>query len=244
MTQENENMSIWSQLCVTPPEHARPSTITQNDGTRLTLVKSQYRLQKLTEIFGPVGYGWGWEIVERWIDTWGSVQCAYVAVKLWYHTSGHDSCKVETGVQVGGTIVGENVDNIWKSSITDGIAKCAASIGLCSDAYMGEFSDTIPGQAAQSYSPKMNPTPDFGPAPAKAAEQPSKEREPEEKTSTAQSPPKEQSTDKPVCSATPHAIGKLCPKCGSHTVAIGKGGNPNKCWDCHTKFDNNGNVVQ
>ena len=263
-----ENLSLWNQLATTPPEHCRPSAVTQHDGTRLTLVKSQYRLQKLTEVFGAGN--WGWTIHNRWREDWGSVMCAYVELSLWYFNpcdlipEGTDRIRRKTGHQIGGTIADGNVDNIWKSCITDAIAKCGASIGLCADVYMGEFSDQASSGMAVSYPApvKMQPGPVFDKpavkepekAPVVKASETAKAQEPVAKPEPKPEPKKEEPKPepkpeakkeeaKPVEKAAAPAMRPDCPKCGSTTVSNGKLGKPRHCWDCNADFDNSGNIL-
>lgn len=257
-----ENLSLWNQLATTPPEHCRPSAVTQQDGTRLTLVKSQYRLQKLTEVFGAGN--WGWTIHNRWREDWGSVMCAYVELSLWY-IDPVDCEKCETGHQIGGTIADGNVDNIWKSCITDAIAKCGASIGLCADVYMGEFSDGPSSGMAVSYSApvKMQPGPVFdkplqkepekapvakAPETAKATEPVAKsEPKPEPKKEEAKPEPKPEAKKeepKPVEKAATSVLRPNCPNCGDGTmISNGKLGKPHHCWNCKCDFDNSGKIL-
>lgn len=59
----SENMSIFEQLRVTPPEARK-----EIKGGRLkgfTDINPMWRIKKLTEVFGPCGIGWKYEIVNQ-----------------------------------------------------------------------------------------------------------------------------------------------------------------------------------
>lgn len=262
----HENLELWNLLATTPPEVTRPSQIVQADGTCLTLVKPQYRSQKLTEVFG-VG-GWGWNIHSRWIDDWGSIKCANVELSVWYRWK--DQLH-ETGKQIGGqSIVNTSPDSIWMSCITRAIAKCAASIGLCADVYMGEFPDSIPEQPQAGYSSRVpvQPGPVFdqlkkelppvkepaakkaAPPEEKAYQEPlaAKEKAPAENPKQSE-PAKEKAAESPRGATAPANTAAICcPTCKAVTpdITIGKykTAGINSCWKCGgVKFDNSGNLI-
>ena len=135
MTEEkNENMELWNTLnAEIPPEFL--SRFTKN-GFSGTDIKSQYRIQRLTETFGANGVGWGLKHIERWRDSWPGVNfdCCYVMASLWYKIGGET---FETSAQVGGTLVDGSPDECWKSATTDVLGKCASTIGLGADIYLG-----------------------------------------------------------------------------------------------------------
>lgn len=127
-------MRIWDKVCKTDPKFTKSF---RRGNTQLTDINPQHRLQVLTELFGPAGIGWGTTIHERWIDVWGSTQCAYVMLSIWY--IGENDVRHETPVQIGGTLLGESPDEIWKMSITDAVGKCCAMLGIAADVYLGVF---------------------------------------------------------------------------------------------------------
>lgn len=110
------------------------------EGTTRTAINPQYRLQKLNEEFGDCGVGWGWEFKERWSEKWGTTNCVFVRLNLWYLRGDQ---QYATGDQIGGTYVGGNhpdavaPDDVYKAAVTDAIGKCAAALGLGADVYMG-----------------------------------------------------------------------------------------------------------
>ncbi len=101
-----------------------------------TDIKSQFRIQRLTETFGLNGQGWGLKFIERWKDEWPGVNfgCCYIMASLWYKIGDET---FETSPQVGGTLVDGSPDECWKSAFTDVLGKCASMIGLGSDIYLG-----------------------------------------------------------------------------------------------------------
>lgn len=151
MTTE-KNMQIWSQVCETDPAFTKSFTRGTFKGTD---VNPAWRMKRLTEVFGPAGTGWGYDIKERWVDNWPGMQaaCCYVRLSLWYVLDGE---RRETPEQIGGTVVDFAPDECWKMSITDAVGKCAMSIGLAADIYLGLFDTKYreKGETTEKYQPK------------------------------------------------------------------------------------------
>lgn len=133
--QENAKMAIWNQVCSTPPERTQKFSYSAG-GRQFNDVNPQYRIQCLTEQFGPCGSGWGYDILERWREKWGDAECCYVMLRIWYYEG---DIRCETGPQIGGTVVQYSPDECWKMSITDALGKCAALLGVAADIYLGVF---------------------------------------------------------------------------------------------------------
>lgn len=143
-----KNMSIWDRVCNTPPERTQKFQYSAG-GRQFNDVNPQWRLQVLTETFGPCGHGWGYEIMERWREKWGDVECCYVMLRLWYFDKElKQTCF--TGPQIGGTAVTYSPDECWKMSVTDALGKCAALLGVAADIYLGVFDTKYRDKAAFS----------------------------------------------------------------------------------------------
>jgi len=124
-----ENLKRWNEL--KPVAADAQKDYKRGGGFGGTSVCAQWRLQRMTEVFGPVGKGWGYEIVERWSES----GCAYVRLNAWYLESGE---KCWTGEQIGGTEMSRTPDEAYKMSVTDALGKCFSQIGLASDVYRGQ----------------------------------------------------------------------------------------------------------
>lgn len=140
----NQNMNVWNQVCETPIERTQEFSYTAG-GRKFRDVNPQYRVQCLTEQFGPCGQGWGYDILERWRENWGAAECCYVMLRIWYM---RDGVRCETGPQIGGTMVQYSPDECWKMSVTDALGKCAALLGVAADIYLGTFDTKYRDRAA------------------------------------------------------------------------------------------------
>lgn len=126
------NLDLWNKLCTTPPEVTSPYTSV--NGVELTAVDPIYRAKKMTEVFGPAGMGWGWEVVREWDMECGGYRYVYAKVQVWYLDS--DSTLRYVGPQIGGSPCTDPAE-AFKSAVTDGIGKCLSMLGLAADVYSG-----------------------------------------------------------------------------------------------------------
>ena len=78
MSNKNNNMKIWDQVCQTEPKYTRK--VNQRGG--FTAIGAQSQVQKATEIFGAMGTGWG--IEEERIDRWREEGLVVYQATLWY----------------------------------------------------------------------------------------------------------------------------------------------------------------
>lgn len=132
-----DNKSIWNKVCETPPDRTQKFSYSAG-GKQFNDVNPQYRVEKLTETFGPCGLGWGYEIMDKWREDFGGVTCVFVMLRIWYYDKeAKQTCF--TGAQIGGTAIQYSPDESWKMSITDALGKCAALLGVAADIYLGTF---------------------------------------------------------------------------------------------------------
>lgn len=149
---DTANTALWDRLKKTDPKATKP--FQKSGGFRGTQIDPVWRQQMMTEVFGPVGEGWGYEVEDTRIES-GMVFCL---VRAWYLPPG---IKAEfsggktpsnarwTGPQWGGTEImgkrGEKTfadDECFKKSITDGLGKCLLQLGVAADVHMGQYEDS------------------------------------------------------------------------------------------------------
>ncbi len=132
-----ENSKLWDKL-KTPPEKYTKK-FRKAGGFSGTNIDPTWRAQVMTEVFGPVGKGWGWEIQDRWREEYhseeGEAWYVFVQVRVWYLIDGEECW---TGPQIGGTDT-RIPDEGYKMAITDALGKCLLSIGVGAAVYLGEF---------------------------------------------------------------------------------------------------------
>lgn len=147
-----ENLRLWTALKRTDPRATKP--FTRSGGFRGTQIDPAWRLQAMTEAFGPVGQGWGYEQTE-WTIVEGMV---FTCVRVWYRDPKTGE-KCFTGPQWGGTELmrrrrdgsEEPNDEAFKMSVTDALGKCLLQLGLAADVYLGLFDDSKYREESEAY---------------------------------------------------------------------------------------------
>ncbi len=108
-----------------------------------TDINPVWRMRKLTELFGPVGFGWNVREVERWTSEAAGEIGAFVKVQLRICLDGKWSEPIEGtgGSKLCGKGRGEGLnDEAWKMATTDAISVACKSLGMAADVYTGRQS--------------------------------------------------------------------------------------------------------
>lgn len=148
---DNSNLAIWQQV----EETERSATKTSNfDGREITSINATYMVKQATKMFGPIGIGWGYEIVEERIDNGppiykdgeilGHEMEHTLRLKFWY-MSGDKRGEFE---HYGHTPFIQR--SKWgpyaqaeapKKSLTDALKKCLSMLGFSADIFLGLYDD-------------------------------------------------------------------------------------------------------
>jgi len=129
-----DNLRIWSDWSTDTPKEALKQF--NRKGFRGTAIDPTYRFERLTQLFGPNGQGWGFHISKQWREDFEGVPVVFVQGFLWY-LDPKDGKRCETSEQIGGTVAIRTPDEAYKMSITDATTKCCQLLGLAADVYKG-----------------------------------------------------------------------------------------------------------
>ena len=61
----NANMALWDSVKTTDRDHTKTQDL---EGRQVTSINGMYVVQRATETFGPIGKGWGYEILADRFD--------------------------------------------------------------------------------------------------------------------------------------------------------------------------------
>lgn len=151
---------IWDRVSETPPSATKKANV---DGQDITSINGIYFAKRATEIFGPCGIGWGYEIVEERYDYAGPIYAERtekdgsktiehvtdaknhtVKIMFWYVQDGvrgefphYGHTKYIYRSKYGFTVDAEAP----KKSLTDAVKKCLSLLGFSADIYLGLFDD-------------------------------------------------------------------------------------------------------
>lgn len=173
---ENANLKIYEQARSVPKE-----AIKEIKGGRLagfSDINPMWRIKRLTEIFGPCGKGWYYEITDKRIESTTAESVMFITINL-YVKYGEEWSKPIVGVGGSKLIAAEKngpylSDEAEKMSLTDALSVAMKSLGIAADIYFAKDRtkyDAESGETAVStaLSAPKAPTPR---AAAKAAEIP------------------------------------------------------------------------
>lgn len=133
-----ENMKIYEQAKTVPQEAKKPIGGGRLKG--MTDINPMWRIKKLTEIFGPVGFGWYYDILKEWIEEGSNGEkSAFVKIHLFVKYEGEWS-KPITGIGGNSFIAKEKnglytSDECFKMALTDAISISCKALGFGADVY-------------------------------------------------------------------------------------------------------------
>ena len=127
-----DNLRIWSQVDKTDPAHTKK--VTQRGG--FTAISAAYQIMRATEVFGPIGEGWGYDAGSPIFQD----ALVIVPVTLWHG----DRANV-FGPMFGGAEWknGTRLDSdAAKKATTDALTKLLSQLGFNADVFLGRFDDS------------------------------------------------------------------------------------------------------
>jgi len=141
-----DNLRIWSSLGKTDPKHTK--RFKRQGGFEGTSIKPIYHDQKMTDLFGPVGIGWG--ITEPTFQLVNGAD-GEVAVFCWLSVWYRDPATGERSDPIPGVggdfVVKKNKygltadDEAFKKATTDAIGNATKHLGAAADVHMGQHDD-------------------------------------------------------------------------------------------------------
>lgn len=139
-----DNLATWNRLKA-PPQ----SALKKIEAGRLrgkSDINPQWRIQALTEEFGPYGIGWYVEVVRKWSEPGSEGQVfAFADVNLSVKYPDSEEWSMPAPGTGGNMLVEMESkglhasDEGYKMAITDAISTAAKLFGLAADVYLGNF---------------------------------------------------------------------------------------------------------
>ena len=177
--QDNGNLSIYERMRSVPAEAKKAIEAGRLKGK--SDINPMWRIKKLTEVFGPVGFGWYTEVIKTWTEVDENADVAvFVDINLFVKKDGEWSKpiygnggnklisherKYESGTQV---LVPYLDDDAYKKAYTDAISVAAKALGVGADVYFEKDvtkydtalsqSEPVQAQVAGTPVPEVKPT--------------------------------------------------------------------------------------
>lgn len=176
---QQDNLSIYERVRSVPTEAKKAIEAGRLKGK--SDINPMWRIKKLTEVFGPVGFGWYTEVIKTWTEVDENSDVAvFVDINLFVKKDGEWSKpiygnggnklisherKYENGTQV---LVPYLDDDAYKKAYTDAISVAAKALGVGADVYFEKDvtkydtalsqSEPVQAQVAGTPVPEVKPT--------------------------------------------------------------------------------------
>ena len=138
--QAKENMKLWCILTELDRRFVSPFEITDKTTNKtkvLTDVDALHGIAKMTQVFGPCGLNWGYDIGEITMNQ--AARVAFLKVTLWYDPSILGIPCSQSRAVITEFGAAQITDEKWWPSIcvTTGIKRCLRSLGFASGVFSG-----------------------------------------------------------------------------------------------------------
>jgi hypothetical protein len=152
-----DNLGYWEKLKRPPPEALRQIQAGRLRGK--TDINPQWRYRAMTEVFGPCGIGWKWELVKLWTEPAPEGQVFAFAQVCVYIKNGEWS---EPIPGIGGSMLVDKEssglhasDEAYKMAVTDALSVAMKMVGVGADIYAGLWDgNKYNGPPTQGQQPK------------------------------------------------------------------------------------------
>ena len=137
-----KNLDVWNKV-KQPPREALKTIL----GGRLkgkTDINPQWRYRIMTEVFGPCGKGWFYEIKKLWIeDGHNGQKFAFAEINLHINDWSHPIPGIGGSMLVVTETAGlHSNDEAYKMAVTDALSVAMKMIGIGADIYSGKWDGT------------------------------------------------------------------------------------------------------
>lgn len=126
------NLEIYEKARSVPDEAKKPFSNGRFSGTD---INPMWRIKKLTELFGPAGIGWYYDVISERSEPHGDVTVAIVDLNLYVKHGGEWSKPI---YGTGGNVLlrkGQTSDEGYKMALTDALSVACKALGIGADVY-------------------------------------------------------------------------------------------------------------
>jgi hypothetical protein len=133
-------MNLWKECAETDPKNTKEVRFGKR---KFTAISAYYQIRQMTRIFGPCGYGWGFDIEDEQM-CFPEEKGAYLRLKvrLWY--GNRNTYILAYGAEKLWAKQNETFfldEDAWKKALTDGLTKAMSLMGMSADVFMGLYDD-------------------------------------------------------------------------------------------------------
>tara|TARA_B110000908_G_scaffold70181_1_gene84620 strand:- start:5114 stop:5566 length:453 start_codon:yes stop_codon:yes gene_type:complete len=131
-----DNLNIWNKLAKSDPKYLKKVSF----GSRsFTAIDPQYQVRMMTEQFGPVGIGWGWQSHTEIVQLSNGDASILAHISVW-HGEQMNMFGPFTGCRkFFDATKGRLAEDAPKMAVTDGLTKALSHLGCNADVFLGEM---------------------------------------------------------------------------------------------------------
>jgi hypothetical protein len=219
------NLRFYEKLRTPEPWAVKPIKAGRLSGK--SDISPQWRIKAMTELFGPVGFGWKFEIIRLWTEpAFNGQQFCFAQINVFYKDGDKWSEAIpavggDTLIEEEGPINDRHLhanDEAYKMAITDAFGKALTYLGVAADIYENRY-DTKHERRDGLQPPQATARPPAGGLPPKGAPgalRPASQVQPPQKPTAAAPRPTdaEQKTKKCVINEQVRFIADLIKQAG------------------------------
>lgn len=136
------NLSIWESFADIDPKFTKPISGRDYGGTS---PNPQYVIRCLTELFGPAGKGFGWNVAAEEFREMGGTYLHWCRIRFWWKDEDGVHSVEEYGQTKAAYVTSKGTmrvdEDAPKKSLTDAIIKGASHIGIAANIFLGRWDD-------------------------------------------------------------------------------------------------------
>lgn len=153
-------MDVYNAVRDCPPQAQKPIGAGRLKG--MTDINPQWRIEKLTEVYGAVGIGWYYTIDKQWLETAPNNEIsAFCNISLYVKDSGEWSKPIQG---TGGSHFVSNEksgaymsDECFKMALTDALSVACKALGVGANIYWNSSPTKYSAMQEQAAKPKAQP---------------------------------------------------------------------------------------
>lgn len=138
-----DNLQTWNRFADIDPKFTKAITGKDYGGTS---ANPQYVIRCLTELFGPVGKGFGWNVLAEDFTQLGDTHLHWCRIRFWWRDGeGVHECEQYGQTKAAYMTSGgkHRVDeDAPKKSLTDAVTKAASQLGIAANIFLGRWDDS------------------------------------------------------------------------------------------------------
>ena len=154
----SDNLHIYRQVSSVPEDAQKP--FESSWGKQLTEINGMWRIQKLTELFGPCGEGWFTEVTrQERVDFPNGEVCVFTDINLYLKDTKTGRWSKPIRGTGGNRLVLKNADGLfiddeaYKKAYTDALGIACKALGFGADIYWGRNDSKYDSGTATTASP-------------------------------------------------------------------------------------------